>query len=300
MRVVLFALEYALRYAMAPGRVENWVVLLDLANILEVVSPLHVGSLISTAHALGTALEKVYCGRMTWMRIINVPSLIGRAVNSCIPTEKKEKISCPQDVAAELARHFEPNQLEERYGGTAPNLDPAQTYPFRFFPNCRGKVEAGATTSTSASQEGSLCRSNSSLRDPEVFSLHESTSRAFHEGFLWDASSEAARARWLVVSQQLSLTPEAAGWLSKQLYEGQVVDPCRDLETWLELTNPVARHHSSEWLEESSPSSGKSPAVEGHLAVVGLPRTKEEEENQAMSTPSVASAASSSVILVSL
>jgi len=297
-RCVIFTLEYALRYVMVPGRVENWVVLVDFANILSAVSPLQTGSLASAAAALGTALEKVYCGRMSWLKILNMPSFIGRAVNSVIPAEKKEKISFPTDIAAELAPHFEPNQLEQKYGGTAPDLEPHETYPFRFFPNCRGLEEeavppsgGGGGGGSSAAEDGAgkelssfgLRRSHSTLRDPEAFSLHESTSRAFHEGFLWDTSSETSRAKWLEAAREQSLTPEAARWLGKELGEG--IEPCRDLEMWLELINPVARRHSSQWLEEETTPSACSPGG-------GDEFLSNEQQDEEASTPSASTAGS--------
>lgn len=36
---MIFALEYVLRYAMVPGRVENWVVIIDLESVVRVVNP---------------------------------------------------------------------------------------------------------------------------------------------------------------------------------------------------------------------------------------------------------------------
>merc|ERR1711920_1208655 len=94
----------------------------------------------STAAAIGTTLEKVYCGRMVWLKIVNMPGGLGRIVNGLIPAEKKDKVSFPSDVAAELLEQMEPHQLESRYGGTAPDLAPDETYPFHFFKNPRGEA----------------------------------------------------------------------------------------------------------------------------------------------------------------
>lgn len=205
-RLVIFVLEYALRYCMVPGRVENWVVILDLQNASKVVSVFHMASLAATAKVIATTLESVYCGRMVWMKILNMPSVMRKVIESCIPSEKKKKVQFVANPAAELAEHFEPNQLEARYGGTAPNLAPSATYPFHFFPR--------ACPSTAAEQ---------------MDSLHRLTSRAFHEGKLWDTSLLPEKSRqWMDIMQYSSLTPSSAEALLA-MNGGMPVKPCRDL-----------------------------------------------------------------------
>eukprot|EP00443_Scrippsiella_acuminata_P007569 CAMPEP_0115251616 /NCGR_PEP_ID=MMETSP0270-20121206/43720_1 /TAXON_ID=71861 /ORGANISM="Scrippsiella trochoidea, Strain CCMP3099" /LENGTH=501 /DNA_ID=CAMNT_0002667039 /DNA_START=1 /DNA_END=1503 /DNA_ORIENTATION=+ len=198
-RFVMFTLEYALRFAMVPGRVENWVVIMDLANVMRTISPLRIGSMASTAAAIGMTLEKVYCGRMVWLKIVNMPGGLARVVNGLIPVEKKEKVSFPIDISAELLKHMEPHQLERCYGGTAPDLAPNETYPFHFFKNPRGEA--------ALLKEHDMESLSSAESEPEDFSMHESTQLAFHEGFLWDNSSAAARGRWLEKAKMSSLTP---------------------------------------------------------------------------------------------
>jgi hypothetical protein len=209
-RLVMFALEYAIRFAMVPGRVENWVVILDLANVLNVVSIFHIGSLISTAMALAMTLETIYCGRMAWMKIVNMPgsSVVAKAVNSAIPVDKRHKVSCPLDAHTELLKHMNPNQLEERYGGSAPTLQPKDTYPYHFFPN--------------ASRES--CNQSSS-------SLHNEAPLSLHEGFLWDPE---VINDWLPRAEMASLTPLAVQSLKKMVPDSQV-EPCQDLVRWRKL-----------------------------------------------------------------
>jgi len=231
-RAVMFTLEYALRFALVPGRVENWVVIIDLANVLRTISPLNFGSMASTAAAIATALEKVYCGRMVWLKIVNMPGGLARIVNGLIPAEKKDKVSFPSDAAAELLQHMEPHQLERRYGGTAPDLAPDETYPFNFFKNPRGEA--------ALSKEHPVESLSSAGSEPEDFSMHESTQLAFHEGLLWDDSSAEARARWLELSKAVSLTPDSAAALSRLTGCNGDVQPCRDIEHWLQIVNPAA------------------------------------------------------------
>merc|ERR1712039_715770 len=230
-RVVMFALEYALRYALVPGRVENWVVIIDLANVMRTISPLKIGSMASTAAAIGTTLEKVYCGRMVWLKIVNMPGGLARIVNGLIPAEKKDKVSFPTDVATELLELMEPHQFESRYGGAAPDLAPEETYPFRFFKNPRGEEALLKEHPTESPSSGES--------EPEDFSMHESTQLAFHEGLLWDSSSAEARARWLEQAKVSSLTPASASALSELQECNETVQPCRDVERWLELVNPA-------------------------------------------------------------
>merc|ERR1711920_1020026 len=105
----------------------------------------------------------------------------------------------------------EPHQLEQRYGGQAPNLAPEETYPFRFFPKPRGEAHAGSTDE----------------------SLHKFTNRTFHEGFLWDASSESTKAEWVDSLQGQSLTSAAARDLESMGIPS--IKPCADMESWLQL-----------------------------------------------------------------
>eukprot|EP00418_Pyrodinium_bahamense_P025130 CAMPEP_0179144916 /NCGR_PEP_ID=MMETSP0796-20121207/69872_1 /TAXON_ID=73915 /ORGANISM="Pyrodinium bahamense, Strain pbaha01" /LENGTH=218 /DNA_ID=CAMNT_0020845233 /DNA_START=10 /DNA_END=666 /DNA_ORIENTATION=- len=205
--------------------------------------------------AIGTSLEKVYCGRMVWIKIVNMPggSFLSKAINSAIPAEKKDKISFPRDIE-DVAAHFEPNQLEKRYGGAASNLEPEETYPFHFFPHPRGEVAVHESTCVSdfSHKAAQLLRGTSSLRDTEDFSLHESTHRVFHEGQLWDDSSEAARQRWLPGALAgTSLSPAAAEAL-KGMTGGASVEPCRDVDRWLELLNPAAIRHQKNERDDAS------------------------------------------------
>merc|ERR1712050_177620 len=81
---------------------------------------------------------------------------------------------------------------------------------------------------------------SSSDSEPEDFSMHESTQLAFHEGLLWDNSSAEARARWLEQAKASSLTPASATALSELQEAEELVQPCRDIERWLEIVNPAA------------------------------------------------------------
>mmetsp|Transcript_70939 Transcript_70939/g.148405 ORF Transcript_70939/g.148405 Transcript_70939/m.148405 type:complete len:811 (+) Transcript_70939:72-2504(+) len=252
-KAVLFSLEFCLRYLFVPGRVENWVVIVDLENVFSVISPLSVGGLVGVAAAIGTALEKVYCGRMIWVKIVNMPSsMLARAINGVIPSEKKDKVSFPSDVKSAIAPLFEPHQLEQRYGGTAPDCPPSETYPFRFFPRCRGgehevpeniAIPPAQPATQSQPLAYNFVRTESGdkaeWRDSQDYSLHELTNLQFHEGTLWDTSSERAKQVWMEAAKKSSLAPTAAEELSKLC--GETVEPCRGIRRFLELANPEAQ-----------------------------------------------------------
>mmetsp|Transcript_80366 Transcript_80366/g.236445 ORF Transcript_80366/g.236445 Transcript_80366/m.236445 type:complete len:480 (-) Transcript_80366:57-1496(-) len=246
-RLVIFVLEYAIRFAMVPGRVENWVVILDLANASKVVSMFHLAGLAATAKVIGTTLESVYCGRMVWMKIINMPSVMRRVIESCIPAEKKKKVQFASNPAAELRDHFEPNQLEARYGGTAPDLAPSQTYPFHFFP--------GASPGAAAEHPPSL---------------HEKTTRAFHEGKLWDTSQPEKSRKWIEEMQHASLTPSSAAALSS-LSGGLPVKPCCDTEHLMRVLHGDVDHAAATVVPPST-----SEAATGN-ADVQMPQEPEQE-----------------------
>jgi len=263
-RLVLFVLEYALRFAMVPGRVENWVVLLDLTNASKVVSVFHLPRLAATAKLLATTLESVYCGRMVWLKILNMPSIMCRVIEGCIPAEKKKKVQFVSNIAEELSEHFVPNQLEAKYGGSSSDLAPSETYPFKFFPGACGHD----------SMAGQPLASGSEPVVSQQQSLHHLTTRAFHEGMIWDASEPEFCGKWIDTMLTASLTTEAAAALSH--ITGQQVKPCSDVAQWLQLQqvsrSAAAPAGSADLLEEEQPQleAAKSQPIgskAGHQAL---------------------------------
>jgi hypothetical protein len=234
-RLVIFVLEYALKFAMVPGRVENWVVILDLKNVLKVVSLLHLPGIVSTASTIANALENIYCGRMAWMQIVNMPGKRGtlaKLVNGAIPAEKKHKVSIVEDAAQALAGRFEPHQVEAQYGGTAPDLAPEETYPFHFFPDATGSRASNGTRESTAQET----------------SYHAFTNRPFQQGVLWDSSSSRAQEAWIHTPQNLTVT--AAEALSS-LTEGSLeTQPCLDVERWIALARGIRKQETEESMGE--------------------------------------------------
>lgn len=210
-QLVLFVLEYAIRYALVPGRVENWILIVDLEDV-------GAGTATSTANRevakkCAILLEQVYCGRNATTKIMHPPRMVRSIANSFIPADKKDKVQFVGDAEVQTVMRglAEPHQLEQRYGGTAPDLAPKETYPFRFFPNASGEAHAGSTDE----------------------SLDKFADRAFHEGYLWDESSNDTKAKWVDRLQGQSLTPAAVRDLESMGIQN--VKPCADMDNWLRL-----------------------------------------------------------------
>eukprot|EP00930_Biecheleria_cincta_P039741 TRINITY_DN27292_c0_g1_i1.p1 TRINITY_DN27292_c0_g1~~TRINITY_DN27292_c0_g1_i1.p1 ORF type:complete len:517 (+),score=89.61 TRINITY_DN27292_c0_g1_i1:221-1771(+) len=215
-KVMFFVFEFAVRHLMVPGRVENWVCLIDLKNSAATISALRI------CKDIGRLLEEVFCGRNFCTKIFHLPWIIRAVVMAFIPEDKKSKVEfvSESDIPGVMRKLCEPHQLEQQYGGTAPNVARGQAYPFRFFPHCRG------------SGSGSPHES-----------LHSFADRKFHEGHLWDAS-QGAKSEWQEGAQQQALTPGASAALHACIQKR--VEPCRTLERWLEIVNPAEAERRKE------------------------------------------------------
>jgi len=209
-KVCLFVMEYGVRYALVPGRVENWILLVDLENV-----GFGQSNSLSIAKNAGTILESVFCGRNYQTKIMSLPWVIRSTVNSLIPDDKREKVEFVADNAraSTMLETFEPHQIEEAFGGSCPNLAPQETYPFKFFPNATGSTSSG-----------------------DDKSLHMFTDRQFHEGALWDTSSDHVKQEWVGIAKQQSLSPSAVEELKELGVDN--VKPCQDLQTWFRTVNP--------------------------------------------------------------
>mmetsp|Transcript_40379 Transcript_40379/g.72520 ORF Transcript_40379/g.72520 Transcript_40379/m.72520 type:complete len:336 (-) Transcript_40379:567-1574(-) len=132
-KLILFILEFAVRYLMVPGRVESWILLVDLANCGWSVAT--SSATRNIARNVTRLLEEVYCGRNFCTKIFHMPAMIRAIVNSVIPEDKKSKVEfvADGDIATSMRKLAEPHQLEKQYGGMAPDVVKGQVWPFRFF-----------------------------------------------------------------------------------------------------------------------------------------------------------------------
>ena len=243
-RMILFILEYAVRYLMVPGRVENWVLLVDLTGCG--MSMAASSTFRSITRNVTRLLEEVYCGRNYTTKIFHMPSLLRAIVNSLIPEDKKSKVEfvSDADIKTSMRKLCEPHQIEEQYGGTAPNVKTGEVYPFRFFPHCRGPQSGGS---------------------PPLASVHEVTDRLFHEGVSLDAH-EKEQWRDIIHEQPLTAsTCETVGDMNLR--------PTTTLEAWLEkLQGPEAVKYSKS-LTASADEPGISTRAEDPTAEVPAPAT---------------------------
>lgn len=179
--------------------------------------------------------------------------MLTKIVNGAIPQEKKHKVSILSGsdiVAGTLLDLFEPNQLEKNYGGTAPDLAPADTYPFHFFPSAV-----------------------KSLVPSTGKSLHESCPLAFHVGDLWDTSKKAQKA-WLSRALAASLTSDSARTLST--LASSHVQPVCDATHWHEVCmqgNIIKKRKSVLLLQDKSFSAPSQSVLSSFLP---LPRTQKQ------------------------
>lgn len=175
--------------------------------------------------------------------------MLTKLINSAIPTEKQHKVSflSGSDISeGSLLHFFEPNQLEKCYGGTAPDLSPAETYPFHFFP---GAVKSSVPSSGK--------------------SLHESCALALRVGDLWE-TCQTAQKSWLPRALRASLTSDSAKALSTLV--SSHVKPVCDISHWNEVcmqANIIKKVKSKQILQGNSSSSSAHNVLSSFLPLSG-------------------------------
>lgn len=213
-RVVSFILEWMIEFGLVPGRVENWTVLVDLKD----TGLASVG--METVKTLVTSLHMNYRFRNTKVVIMNCPwigSAIYKMISPLLPADTKEKVTfCSVKAAASiLAEVIDLRQLEERFGGTAPNCDkPTDFYPYKFFAD----LEPSTTKSIN-----------------ERYPLKYLTS-----GRLWELHKNAPSgvAQWLSqVDCNDFFTDASCAYLKDTT--GRELQPARDIDRHLALLNDL-------------------------------------------------------------
>lgn len=216
-RLAVFLLEYMIRYGMCPGRVENWGVIVDLDN-----AGAHGVPPVSTINSLVTTLQGIYRYRMVWTKIVNAPwwfTGIWTGIKRVVPGESVKKVEILGSNMANLAALFEPAQLEQRYGGGAPNLDaPSDFFPRKFMPGPFAPAQ----------------RATGSLAGDRVLRLHEFTSSEFHEGAEWRSETKHL---WLPRAARSLLTPQSASHVKATC--GKDVAATETLEQALLILQPA-------------------------------------------------------------
>eukprot|EP00931_Biecheleriopsis_adriatica_P117288 TRINITY_DN92824_c0_g1_i1.p1 TRINITY_DN92824_c0_g1~~TRINITY_DN92824_c0_g1_i1.p1 ORF type:complete len:575 (-),score=91.45 TRINITY_DN92824_c0_g1_i1:144-1799(-) len=201
LKIALFVCEFTVRYLLVPGRVENYVLLLDFDQC----PYWSVWSNFGKLKTVIRLLQDVYCERgYSSIKLVNA-GMLGSVIDAFIPSDKKQRFQFLNSASAakEMTKLCELNQLEKRYGGTQPDVEPGKAYPYRFFENCTG----------------------TGRRTTEPTSLHQFMTCELHEGYSWD-NAETGHP-WRSTDACYNLTCESAAALSK--LKGETVEPCADV-----------------------------------------------------------------------
>jgi len=164
LRVLVFCMEYFLKYMAVPGRIESLSVILDLKGLSLGQIPLK--SLLE----MKKVMSQQYVGVVARFFICNMPFML-RAISGVVQTamteRQRQKIVFIRDFS-ELSSSFALHQLEKDLGGTLPVA--SQCFPFPLAP---GPFAAG----------------HRGGKNPNaVPNVHEVLTRAGALGRLWDPS----------------------------------------------------------------------------------------------------------------
>ncbi|KAL8452131.1 hypothetical protein Emag_002501 [Eimeria magna] len=229
-RLLIFCLEFFLRYLCVAGVVENWCILCDLDGTSLVSFPLPL------LLKLIQVIQGAYRGRLYRFYILHAPRLfhfVAKPLLASLPSNTARKVQVYphlDDWHQERRTQFADHQLEKKYGGTAPDIT-ENWYPFHFFP---GPFEPAAfSTPSGEAEETVVCwKSERSLHARVHPSIH--TGASLHTSLLWrrpikkDQAEETAStderqtlryAAWLHHLPDLHLPPKAIRWARLLLRE---------------------------------------------------------------------------------
>lgn len=164
-RILIYCMEYFLRYMVVPGRIENLNVIVDLNNLS--ISQVPIAALQEVYKVLG----QHYIGRVFKFYVCNVSmflSTMAGVVRAMLTDRQKQKLNILSDLK-ELHKDFALHHLEADLGGTRPNITKEQGFfPFPMLP---GPYTAGFRGEADMSQ---------------VPNVHELLSAIGCMGRLWD------------------------------------------------------------------------------------------------------------------
>ena len=125
-KLTIYVSEYVKEHIFVPQKVENWIFIIDLANIGIFKLPLN------SLKDLGYTLEKNYRTKLYRLYTVNAPWTITviygfiKAFDKNI--QKKIMISKTHSVP-EMFNHINKSQIEIKYGGTMPDMN--NCWPFK-------------------------------------------------------------------------------------------------------------------------------------------------------------------------
>lgn len=179
-RVLVFCLEYMLRYMVVPGRIENLVVVVDLKGC-------GVGQMCLTSlREIYTVMSQHYPGRVFKFLIVNMPTALGwvaGAAKNLLSDRQKQKLQIVRDVK-DLRQYFALHQLERDLGGSRRPV--AQFFPF---PLQAGPFDPGNDSGPNSSA---------------VHNVHRVLTTQSAKGHLWDPELTPAHNKCVEYSSEAS------------------------------------------------------------------------------------------------
>jgi hypothetical protein len=131
--------NYLLKHLFIPGQVENWIIITDLNGVSLWKPPTKMISIFNF-------LQKRFYYRLFKLYIYGMSGILNfcwRIIKNLVNDKTKEKfifISNESDIHRTIINHVHPSQLEEKYGGTSPNIVTPLTFPF-FLPSEKYQVD---------------------------------------------------------------------------------------------------------------------------------------------------------------
>ncbi|KJP85769.1 hypothetical protein AK88_04585 [Plasmodium fragile] len=159
-----FCFEFFLKYLCIPGKIENYISLVDCSGISLSKFPM------STFMKLLEIMNSKYRCRLFRMYIIDAPKIFktfGKSFLNFAPSYMTKKLKIlDTNYASYLREEIFDTQLEKRYGGVREIRD-SVFYPFSFYPNC-------CCADGEAAQEVEVHSGNAIVKDPPI-------GRGFHQ-----------------------------------------------------------------------------------------------------------------------
>lgn len=202
MPLIGFFLDYVIDNMFLPGQVENWVTITDMGNMGLSDLPINVRPK-QQLRKLIEILQQNYRCRLAHNFVLNAPTsvtVVWAIIKKFIDRDTVERISITgkrSDPA--LLQLFSPRQIEERYGGTAPNLT-------LFWP----PIVPDGPFEAPGQQPGALLSRHSSyplVPQPEVSAISEPEKTIFEAVHGEEQSEQAAEDLAQVEVQEVVIPP---------------------------------------------------------------------------------------------
>ena len=114
-QLTVYVAEYIKENLFIPGKVENWIFLVDLCNVGILKLPLNA------LKDLGGTLEKNYRTKLFRMYVVNAPwtvNMLYGVIKTFDKNIQKKIIISRTNSAPEMFKHVSKKQVELKYGGT--------------------------------------------------------------------------------------------------------------------------------------------------------------------------------------